>query len=88
MQRAFPKDSTSTWHNQDLNLGPPDPKDYDATLQQIPMTVLGLRPELNSAHLKSPDALVFAILQNLKTKKLMRTATHTPKSLAYISLSS
>ena len=36
-ERAFPKDSTSTWHNQDSNPGPPDPKakclplDHDAT---------------------------------------------------------
>ena len=25
MQKAFPKDSTSTWHNQDSNPGPSDP---------------------------------------------------------------
>ena len=37
MQRAFPKDSTSTWHNQDSNPGPPDsevkclPLDHNAT---------------------------------------------------------
>ena len=41
MQRDFPKDSTSTWPNQDSNPEPPDPKakclllDHDATADSV-----------------------------------------------------
>ena len=54
-KRAFPKDSTSTWHNQDSNKGPPNliPKPsvyHNAT--EMPLLVLVLEPNFNGCQRK------------------------------------
>ena len=56
--RAFPKGSTSTWHNQDLNPGPPDlkakclPLDHDATKVESNDTLVLTDPLTHEAFVK------------------------------------
>ena len=65
MLRAFPKDSTSTWHNQDSNPGPPDPEakclplDHNATLYQ---NIFVLR------HIPTIYHIISSVVDNLKPR--------------------